>query len=122
MIITKTPFRVSFAGGGSDLADFYEQHSGCVLSTTINKYCYLSIHPYFDSRYTSLKYSQNELVDDLSKIQHRIFNCVLNFSVNTFSTFPKSSFTFCCNFTIMSLFADWSCTWFSFKTIKSLFS
>lgn len=78
MIITKTPFRVSFAGGGSDLADFYEQHSGCVLSTTINKYCYLSIHPYFDSRYTSLKYSQNELVDDLSKIEHKIFNCVLN--------------------------------------------
>lgn len=78
MIITKTPFRVSFAGGGSDLAAFYREHSGCVLSTTINKYCYLSIHPYFDSRYTLLKYSQNELVDDLSKIEHKIFNCVLN--------------------------------------------
>lgn len=78
MIITKTPFRISFAGGGSDLASFYEKHEGCVLSTSINKYCYLSIHPYFDSRYTCLKYSENELVDDITKIKHRILNCVLN--------------------------------------------
>lgn len=78
MIITKTPFRVSFAGGGSDMANFYEKHGGCVLSTSINKYCYLSIHPYFDSRYTMLKYSENELVDDIAKIKHRIFNSVLN--------------------------------------------
>ena len=78
MIITKTPFRVSFAGGGSDMANFYEQHSGCVLSTSINKYCYLSIHPYFDENATLLKYSENELVTDISKIKHRIFNSVLN--------------------------------------------
>lgn len=78
MIITKTPFRISFAGGGSDLADFYEQHGGCVLSTSINKYCYISIHPYFDVNYTLLKYSENELVQDISQIKHRIFNCVLN--------------------------------------------
>lgn len=78
MIITKTPFRISFCGGGSDLASFYEKHGGCVLSTSINKYMYISIHPYFDPRYTMLKYSENELVDDISKIKHRIFNCVLN--------------------------------------------
>ena len=78
MIITKTPFRVSFAGGGSDMANFYEQHGGCVLSTSINKYCYLSIHPYFDENATLLKYSENELVTDISKIKHRIFNSVLN--------------------------------------------
>lgn len=78
MIITKTPFRISFAGGGSDLADFYEQYGGCVLSTSINKYCYISIHPYFDANYTLLKYSENELVQDISQIKHRIFNCVLN--------------------------------------------
>lgn len=60
------------------MADFYEKHGGCVLSTTINKYCFLSIHPYFDSNYTLLKYSENELVDDISKIKHSIFNCVLN--------------------------------------------
>jgi len=78
MIITKTPFRISFAGGGSDLADFYEKHGGCVLSTSINRYCYISIHPYFNDRYTMLKYSENELVEELSQIKHRIFNCVLN--------------------------------------------
>jgi len=69
---------VSFAGGGSDLADFYEKHGGCVLSTSINRYCYISIHPYFNANQTMLKYSQNELVDKLSDIRHRIFNCVLN--------------------------------------------
>lgn len=78
MIITKTPFRVSFAGGGSDMADFYKEYGGCVLSTSINRYCYLSIHPYFDETATMLKYSENELVKNLSEIRHRIFNCVLN--------------------------------------------
>lgn len=78
MIITKTPFRISFAGGGSDMPDFYEKHGGCVLSTSINRYCYISIHPYFDENYTLLKYSENELVQNLTDIRHRIFNCVLN--------------------------------------------
>lgn len=78
MLITKTPFRISFCGGGSDLPDFYEKYGGCVLSTTINKYMYISIHPYFDPRYTALKYSENEIVDDISKIKHTIFNSVLN--------------------------------------------
>ncbi len=78
MIITRTPFRVSFAGGGSDLADFYEKYDGCVLSTSINRYCYISIHPYFDENRTVLKYSETEIVDNLSEIRHRIFNCILN--------------------------------------------
>lgn len=78
MIITKTPFRVSFCGGGSDIADFYKEYGGCVLSTTINRYMYLSIHPYFDQNKTALKYSQNEIVSDLSQIDHSIFHCVLN--------------------------------------------
>lgn len=78
MIITKTPFRVSFAGGGSDMADFYEKYGGCVLSTSINRYCYISIHPYFDENYTLLKYSESELVQNLADIRHRIFNCALN--------------------------------------------
>lgn len=78
MIITKTPFRVSFCGGGSDMADFYRNYGGCVLSTTINRYMYLMIHPYFDEKRTSLKYSQNEIVDDINDIAHSIFHCVLN--------------------------------------------
>lgn len=77
MLITKTPFRVSFCGGGSDLAAFYETYGGCVLSTSINKYMYLSIHPYFNETQTLLKYSENELVNDLSEIRHKIFHQVL---------------------------------------------
>ena len=77
MIITKTPFRVSFCGGGSDMANFYEKYGGCVLSTSINKYCYISIHPYFNENQTLLKYSENELVDSPDQIRHRIFRQVL---------------------------------------------
>lgn len=77
MIITKTPFRVSFAGGGSDLAAFYQEHGGCVLSTSINRYMYIMIHPYFHAGQTVLKYSENERVDDLNAIHHSIFRCVL---------------------------------------------
>lgn len=77
MIITKTPFRVSFAGGGSDMAPFYEKYGGCVLSTSINKYLYLSIHPYFDEEKTLLKYSENELVNSPLEIRHTIFRQVL---------------------------------------------
>ena len=78
MIITKTPFRISFCGGGSDLPEFYLKHGGCVLSTSINKYMYISIHPYFNPQQTVLKYSKTEIVDDISRIEHTIFNCVLN--------------------------------------------
>lgn len=78
MVITKTPFRVSFCGGGSDIADFYREYGGCVLSTTINRYMYLTIHPYFDEEKTALKYSQNEIVSSIHDIQHSIFHCVLN--------------------------------------------
>ena len=72
MIITRTPFRISFCGGGSDLRSFYEQQEGCVLSATINKHMYISIHPYFDDGWISLKYSKTELVDRVEKIEHRI--------------------------------------------------
>ena len=78
MIITKTPFRISFAGGGSDMADFYRKYGGCVLSTSINRYMYLSLHPYFDDKKTALKYSQTEIVSDLNEINHTIFRAVLN--------------------------------------------
>ena len=77
MIITRTPFRVSFAGGGSDIASFYSKHGGCVLSTAINKYMYISIHPSFRSDKTVLKYSQTESVDDIENVQHKYFKHML---------------------------------------------
>lgn len=77
MIITRTPFRVSFAGGGSDIASFYEKHEGCVLSTAINKYMYISIHPSFSKEKTVLKYSKTEIVDDIKDIEHVYFKQML---------------------------------------------
>lgn len=78
MIITKTPFRISFCGGGSDMAAFYKKYGGCVLSTTINRYMYLTIHPYFDEKKTALRYSSIEIVDDIRDIKHTILHQVLN--------------------------------------------
>lgn len=78
MLITRTPFRISFCGGGSDIPDFYRKNGGCVLSTSINKYIYISIHPYFDEKKTALKYSQNETVTSYHQIKHTIFRQVLS--------------------------------------------
>ncbi len=72
MIITRTPFRVSFAGGGSDLSNYYEKYGGAVVSTAINKYVYLSMHPYFFNNEYLLKYSQTENAKSINEIQHRI--------------------------------------------------
>ena len=72
MIITRTPFRVSFAGGGSDLAAYYERYGGAVVSTAINKYIYLSMHPYFFKDGYFLKYSNVEHANTVDEIKHNI--------------------------------------------------
>ena len=77
MIITRTPFRISFSGGGSDLPSFYLNYGGCVISTSINKYMYILIHPYFNENETLLKYSKSELVKRLEDIEHPILRTVL---------------------------------------------
>ncbi len=77
MILTRTPFRISFAGGGSDIRSFYEKHGGCVLSAAINKYMYISVHPSFGTEETVLKYSKTEAVRELSEIEHRYFQKIL---------------------------------------------
>ena len=72
MIITRTPFRVSFAGGGSDLREFYAKNGyGAVVSAAINKYMYIVIHPYFHEK-IRLKYSKTEDVENIDEIQHPI--------------------------------------------------
>ncbi|MDO5330489.1 MAG: GHMP kinase [Bacillota bacterium] len=78
MIISRAPFRVSFCGGGSDIPAFYEKYGGAVVSTSIKKYMYLCLNPSFDSHQIALKYSQTEIVDDPSKIDHKIFRQVLS--------------------------------------------
>ncbi len=77
MIITRTPFRISFVGGGSDLESFYSLHAGAVLSTSINKYMYISSHKYFEEDKIRVKYSQTETVHKASELQHPIFKTAL---------------------------------------------
>ena len=72
MIISRTPFRVSFFGGGTDYPDWYREHGGAVLSTTIDKYCYISVRelpPFFEHRFR-LVYSFVENVKDVSELAH----------------------------------------------------
>lgn len=72
MIITKTPFRMSFFGGGTDMPDFFQEHGGAVISTTFDKYCYVNVRhlpPFFDYR-TELTYSKIERVTNIHQIEH----------------------------------------------------
>lgn len=72
MIITRTPFRMSFFGGGTDLPDFFNEHGGSVISTTFDKYCYVTVRhlPRFFEYSTELVYSKIERVRAISDIEH----------------------------------------------------
>lgn len=72
MIITKTPFRMSFFGGGTDMEDFFREYNGSVLSTTFDKYCYVNVRhlPRFFEYSTELSYSKTERVTEIDDIQH----------------------------------------------------
>ncbi|HEY3295954.1 MAG TPA: GHMP kinase [bacterium] len=69
MVITQTPLRLSLAGGGSDLAEFYKGGSGKVISTAIDKYIYVIVKERFDDKIV-LNYSRREIVDEVSEIEH----------------------------------------------------
>ena len=72
MIITKTPFRMSFFGGGTDMESFFRQYGGAVLSTTFDKYCYVNVRhlPPFFSYTSELSYAKMERVNTLDEIEH----------------------------------------------------
>ncbi|MCL4457666.1 MAG: GHMP kinase [Nitrospirae bacterium] len=71
MIISRTPMRISFAGGGSDLSAYYNKGYGAVISTAIDKYIYITVNKKFDDL-IRVSYSQTELVESVDKIQHNI--------------------------------------------------
>ena len=97
MIITRTPFRVSFCGGGTDLPDYYRKSGGCVVSTSIDKYIYITVAKSFHRNLTTLKYSTVEIVDDLDFIKHPIFREVLTsndlngLEINSTSNIPSGT-------------------------------
>ncbi|MBP3576537.1 MAG: kinase [Lachnospiraceae bacterium] len=72
MIITQTPFRMSFFGGGTDFPGFYKEHGGAVISTTFDKYCYVNVRhlPRFFNYTTELSYSETERVSSVEDIKH----------------------------------------------------
>ncbi|HOX15140.1 MAG TPA: hypothetical protein PLP18_03340 [Smithellaceae bacterium] len=72
MIITRTPFRISFFGGGTDFPNWYRDNGGVVLSTTIDKYCYVNcrfLPPFFSHKHR-IVYSKSEQVNTIDEIQH----------------------------------------------------
>ena len=69
MIISQTPLRISFVGGGTDLKDYWSVKPGAVLSTTIDKYVYVIIKERFDD-YIYINYTQKEIVNKLSNLKH----------------------------------------------------
>jgi D-glycero-alpha-D-manno-heptose-7-phosphate kinase len=72
MVISKTPYRISFFGGGTDYPQWYSKHGGTVLSTTIDKYCYITcrvLPPFFSHRYL-IVWSHIEAVNTISEILH----------------------------------------------------
>lgn len=71
MIVTRTPMRISFVGGGTDMASFFTRHDGAVISMAINKYVYIAINPKFDGKFR-VSYSKTENVDEWKDIQHDI--------------------------------------------------
>ncbi len=83
MIITRTPFRISFAGGGSDLPAYYQQEAGAVLSAAISKYMYLTVKTRFGGTFR-VSYSTTEICDRLEELQHPIVKeCLKAVGMNT---------------------------------------
>ena len=74
MIISRTPFRVSFAGGGTDLKKYYEEEYGAVISTTIDKYMYITVNSLssFHNYKIRVSYSKTELVNNVDEIKHPV--------------------------------------------------
>lgn len=81
MIITRTPFRMSFFGGGSDIEDYFKIHNGSVLSATFDKYVYVTVRhlPRFFSYSTELLYSVQERVSDINDIKHPMVRNAMKF-------------------------------------------
>lgn len=81
MIITKTPYRISFFGGGTDLNQWFKENGGAVISTSIDKYCYIScryLPKFFDHNYRFV-YSKIESINEISEIQHPAIKGLLEY-------------------------------------------
>ena len=81
MIISKTPYRISFFGGGTDFSDYYNNHDGCVIGSTIDKYCYISLRklpPFFKNKHR-IVWSKIQLPNTINQIRHPSIKGILNY-------------------------------------------
>jgi len=78
MIISRTPLRMSFVGGGSDLPSFYRRHGGAVISTAIDKYVYVNVNKKFDNG-IRIAYSKTEEVSSVEEIEHKLVRAAMRF-------------------------------------------
>ncbi len=79
MIITRTPFRVTLGGGGTDLPSFYEKHGGFIFAMGIDKYMYVMTNPPGVDRKIRLHYTESEVVDHVSEVRHELVREALRF-------------------------------------------
>ena len=100
LVVTRTPLRVSFAGGGTDLPDFYEREYGAVLSTAIDKYIYVTVKRHGDlfDEPIRVNYSKTEQVNEIDEIENNIARECLRFLtvgppiyISTVADLPASS-------------------------------
>ena len=98
MILTRTPFRVSFVGGGTDLPFFYKKCPGAVISTSIDKYMFIFVHQFFDKNKIQLKYSKVELVESADQLEHPIarevlkrFHLDVSLDINSIADIPSGT-------------------------------
>ncbi|MGL4648589.1 MAG: GHMP kinase [Caldilineaceae bacterium] len=95
MIITQTPLRISFFGGGTDFREYFEQEHGLVLSTAIDKYIFVTIKERFDNK-IRVGYTRTEMVDDVDQVEHELVREALRMTgirtgveINTMADIPS---------------------------------
>src|SRR5262249_56279212 len=72
MLITRTPFRITLGGGGTDLPGYYSKHGGFILAAALNKYMFIYLNTPIVDDLVRVKYSKSEMVEDVSELQHAL--------------------------------------------------
>src|SRR5260221_4932401 len=72
MLITRTPFRITLGGGGTDLPGYYSKHGGVVLSAALNKYMFIYLNTPIVDDLVRVKYSKSEMVEEVAELQHSL--------------------------------------------------
>src|SRR5262249_59170703 len=72
MLITRTPFRITLGGGGTDLPGYYSKHGGFILAAALNKYMFIYLNTPIVDDLVRVKYSKSEMVEDVAELQHTL--------------------------------------------------